>query len=91
MTSIFSDDGSMLSIKEYSRHLFQEHSDKAEWLTTFESNRTHFVIESSDFSPSICNRVFITKDLINPDDLVPPASYMRCRQCEKALEKLTAK
>ncbi len=66
---LISADGLSISKKDYIKLMFESHVDEASWLSSFSSKTLHYIIQQSDFSPSLCNRLFITKDLIDPEEV----------------------
>jgi len=89
MTTVITSTGQVLSKKLYVSQLFDNHIDSAVWLTSCSSRTKHLVIVQSGHSPSICNRLFITKDLFDPDDTTFDLyiEHRFCKTCERLLAK----
>lgn len=90
MTTIITGNGEAIGQKEYVKLAFEQHLDKASWISTWHCGRSHLILEHDTFSPSICGRMFITKDLI-PSDVELDVVLVRCRMCQRAIEKLNNK
>lgn len=85
-THVKLDDGTLVPKKDYITAVFEQHLDKSKWLSSFSSRTSHLIIEHTERSPSLCARMFKTKDLFSPKE--SGLDFKRCKTCERALAKL---